>query len=490
MNESAAREVLLVRAVENADGAGALLTPDDLARASREAAGLARWQAAERGEPASAEAFVARRAELLAARIAERAPGAMRAIRSVGWRPWIGFAVPLAALAFGVAAEHVADRRHVSILAFPLVAIVAWNFAVYAWLLVRAAHSRAAPGSSGPGLLRRLVAGIRGHSGPGRGPLAGAAAAFAADWTERSAPLAEARAARILHFAAALLAIGAIAGMYLRGLAFEYRAGWESTFLDAGAVHAIASAWLSPAAWLLGVALPGVERIAELRWDGAGAGENAARWIHLHAMTVVLAVIVPRTILAIAAAARERALSGRFPLSLEEPYFRRVLGGWRASPGRVRVAAYAYTPSQAASDGLHRLATGLFGAEVRLEAPPAVAFGEEDEVRDDATSSPDLVIALFNLGSTPEIENHGVFLDALGARAGGALAVLVDESVYRHRLGNQAGADARLAERRQSWSGFVRSRGLQPVFADLGSRDLASAGRELEAQLSASSSPA
>ena len=73
-----------------------------------------------------------------------------------------------------------------------------------------------------------------------------------------------ARAARVLHLAAALFAIGALAGLYVRGLVFEYRVGWESTFLDAPAVRD-PSLFLSPAAQLIGVPFPSVDQIAALR---------------------------------------------------------------------------------------------------------------------------------------------------------------------------------------------------------------------------------
>jgi hypothetical protein len=65
MNEQAARQVLLVRAVESADRERALITEADRQHAARAAAELARWSASERGEAASAERFVEKRAELL-----------------------------------------------------------------------------------------------------------------------------------------------------------------------------------------------------------------------------------------------------------------------------------------------------------------------------------------------------------------------------------------------------------------------------------------
>src|SRR5690606_4033371 len=317
---------------------------------------------ADRGERASAEAFVVKRAELLAGKVAERWPRAGRALAAMRWRPWIGFALPAIAFAGGLLAEHIADPGRVNFLAFPLLGIVVWNLAMYVWLAVRTLGSLTARPRRRRGWMTELVAGTRrGLHALGSGPLADAAGRFALDWAERSAPLASARAARILHLSAALFALGAVAGLFLRGLVFEYRAGWESTDLGRGSVRALLSVVLAPAARIVGEPYPTVQELAALRWTAAaapGAGETAGRWIVLYAVTVFGAVIVPRLLLAAFAGWRERRLSRRFPLSLDEAYFRRVLSGWRESPARVEVRPYAYTPAEPALQGLRRLAAG------------------------------------------------------------------------------------------------------------------------------------
>ena len=94
-----------------------------------------------------------------------------------------------------------------------------------------------------------------------------------------------------------------------------------------------------------------------------------------------------------------------------------------------------------------------------------------------------MVVALFNLASTPETENHGVFLDRIRPRTSAAIAMIVDEGPYRARLGAQAGAEALIAERKQAWSGLARTRGVQAVFVDLSLPQLANAQRELDALL-------
>lgn len=497
MNETAAQRVLLVRAIETSDRERTLLTGDDRHYAARAAAELVRWQAADRGEQASAEAFIARRAELLGGKLAERTPRAARVLRTLQGRASIGIVVPVAACVLGLASEHLADRQRVNILAFLMLGVVAWNIAVYLWLSVRAAIALVTGVRRKPGWIQRQLCGDRGGlAGRAAGPLGAALAEFVRDWAQRSAPLVLARSARILHASAAAFALGAIAGLYVRGLVFEYRAGWESTFLDASQVHGLLAVFLHPAAWLIGTPVPGLADIAAMRFRDGAPGENAARWIHLHAATVALFVIVPRLALALHARHRERRLSAQFPLSIDEPYFRRVLSGWRESSAHVRVLPYAYTPSGAAAEGVRRLAEQLFGAGVRLHVARPVAFGEEDAFAPDAVEAgdapraPDLVIVLFNLASTPETENHGVFLERLESRAKGRLVVVVDEAPYRKRLGAQAGADRRLDERRRAWSGLVATRGLRALCADLESPDLAAVARELDHQLSMSDAPA
>jgi hypothetical protein len=493
LDETAARQVLLVRAAEGSDAAGTLLSEDDRRYAARAAAELVRWGAADRGERASAEAFVAKRAELLAAKLTERSPRSGRVLAAMRWRPWIGLALPAIALASGLLVERIADPGRVNILAFPLLGIIVWNLAVYVWLFVRTLEAVASRSKRRPGWVANLLSGARNNlTARVSGPLAGALGNFALDWGERSAPLVSARAARILHFSAAALALGAVAGLFLRGLAFEYRAGWESTFLDAPAVHGLLAFFLGPAARFIGQPFPPLDEFAALRWD-AGGGENAARWIYLYAVTVGMAVIVPRLLLAAVAGLRERRFSTRFPLSLDEAYFRRLLSGWREAPARVDIVPYAYTPAEDAKQGLQRLAKVLFGDDVEVHWSSGVGFGEEDAIGsapDRSARAADLVIALLNLAATPETENHGVFLDRLRVRAPGAMAMIVDEGPYRSRLGAQAGAEARIGERKQAWSGLAETRGVRAVFVDLSMPELTAAQRELDAQLTGRSEPA
>jgi hypothetical protein len=320
-----------------------------------------------------------------------------------------------------------------------------------------------------------------------RGAAGEAFTTFLNEWTQASGPLLMARAARVLHLSAAMLAIGAAAGLYVRGLVFEYRAGWESTFLDAPQVHALLSFLLGPAATFLGTPFPTVDQLASMRWPGS-SGENAARWIHWYALTVGAVVIVPRLVLAAVARWQERWLGRRFPLPLEDPYFRRLLSGFAPHRVQLRVLPYSYTLDESSAQGLRDVAQALLGDNTDLSLRPPVPFGAEESATtgiDVADRSVALSVALFNLAATPEHENHGRFLDRLRAAIGPRLIAFVDEASYRRRLGVAAGVRERLDERRSAWSAFCAAHQVAVAFVDLSAPDLAQLERDAETVLAA-----
>jgi hypothetical protein len=486
MNETDARNALLLRAYETLPPAQTVgrWSEDDRIWATQAALRL-------EGGDASAAAFIARRARLAAERLCERDPGAGFALRALAWRAWIGWAFALLAFVAGVATDAIGPAQRINVLAPPLLAILAWNLFVYAAMLARAAARRGADGATSPGALARQIARAVRAVAPGRGierftpPLAG----YARDWALASAALSASRVARMLHTAAAALAAGALCGMYLRGFALEYRAGWESTFLDASAVHAILSVVLGPAAALSGIALPDAGALAAMR-STLSPGENAARWIHLYALTMALFVIVPRALLALAQFLRERRLANHFPLPLDDGYFQAIARAQHGAVAAVRILPYGIRPGTQATAGLNALLARVFGPKTEVSVAPTVPFGGEDALDPALMSGAPaaLVAALFALTATPERENHGAFIDALAARMPPAtpFAVLIDESAFRQRFDDTRGTGAaRREERRAAWQRMLTETGRVAVFVDLEAQDLAAAAHALRAAIDA-----
>jgi Protein of unknown function (DUF2868) len=488
VNEAAARNVLLVRAFEAGTVSPEIWSDDDRAWASRAAAEVV-------GAGGGRDAFLARRAALAVERLGSRHRSVLRALRAVEWRPWVGWVVVTAAFVLGLAIDAIGPGKRINVLAFPHMGLLAWNFAVYTLIATRAGARIAKISVHSLGPIARVVA-RAGHAVAGDAPPApreagvtSALAAFARDWTQATARLVAARIARVLHIAAAAFAVGAIAGLYMRGLAFEYRAGWESTFLGPEQAHWLLSIVLGPAAALTGIELPGAAHFAELRFS-AGDGENAAPWIHLYAATFALFVLLPRALLAVGAWLAERRLATRFPLRLEEAYFQRLVRGFRGEAAQVHVVPYGYVPSPRATLALNSLVGRVFGPQSVFEIASSVPFGGEEAIPPDAvpTAPLALVIALFAMTATPEPENQGAFVEVIAGRlaSGVPLIVIVDESGFAQRF---AGDPGRRAERQDAWRRMFAGQAREPVFADLETADSGHAERELARALDKAHAP-
>ncbi len=478
MNEAAARRAVLVRAFER-EPASDSWSEDDRAWASRAAAQV-------EGEGAPADVFVARRAALAAEKLAARDKRVPRLLASVTWPAWVGWAVPVLAFAAGAAADSIGAGQRVNLLAPPLLALLVWNIAVYVLILVRGTWGLVDSRARGLGPIARLLARLTHVTGtaPKRGGKV--AAGFIVDWMQAGARLTAARIGRVLHAAAAAFALGALAALYVRGIAFEYRAGWESTFLDAAAVQALLDTVLGPASALTGIALPDVDGYAGLRFS-AGQGAIAAPWLHLYAVTVGFVVALPRLLLALGDRWLEARLTAHFPLPLDEPYYQALIRTLREAPVVARIVPYSVQISPQATLNLSALFTQTLGARTSVSVATATAFGAEDDVDPgqivgDAT----LLAALFALTATPEAENQGAFVDRLRAAVHAhQLLALVDESAFRR----QFGATPRLDERRALWRGFGSERNVPVVFVDLEQPDLAAARQSLQAALDALARP-
>jgi hypothetical protein len=292
-------------------------------------------------------------------------------------------------------------------------------------------------------------------------------------------PLWQKRAARLLHVCAATLAAGAIAGLYIRGIALEFRAGWQSTFLDPTDVARLLHLVLAPGAWLTGIAIPDAAHLATI--GGDRAGENAAPWIHLYAATLLLVVIVPRLALATLAWIGERRRARRFPIPLTEPYYQRLLHAWREGTARVVVLPYSFDPHAASREGLAKLMARVFDAGVDVAWLASTRYGDDTVPQ---LPLPPLagVVVVFNLAATPERENHAAFVEALRteAAARSPLIAIVDTTEFVDRFGSQP---RRVAEREAAWRQLLEPLGVEPLFVRLVDPDLREAGITLANRL-------
>jgi hypothetical protein len=493
MRERELSTVLLIKAVEEADREGTLLPVADRASATRDAA-RAESETGRAPAPdtatgplsAPAQRLLVARAQLLRARLTARVPVVDSLLALAGGPWWITALLLGLGLVAGFSLSALDGTRRINVLAFTLLGLVGWSLLVYLSALVRRARAlaRRTPGSAtiprllaytGLARVRRVIT----RSAAFNAPLATALGRFVGEWQETAGPALVARASRLLHLSAAATGIGLIAGLYLRGIVLDYRAGWESTFLTPEQVRALLRVVYGPASLVTDIPIPDAAHLAGIRWQEGRGGENAAPWIHLLAATALLFVVLPRLVLALGATlvVWRRSLSASMPASLA-PYFRSVFGAAAGPMGRgiVGVVPYAYEPPASASAALRRLLPAALGDGMAVDVRAQVPYGGEDDLLahlpERGGAITDVIVLLFSLAATPEDQSHGIVIagvrDWLAAsRRHAQLLVLVDERPYAERMGAQTGFAERLAARRALWESFVSARGVKACLLDL-----------------------
>lgn len=347
IDEQDLRTVTLAQAIEASDGAHRWVGAEEVERATQDALQAAR----ERGVARPGVADVVReRAQAIVARAAGR-NATVAALRSPGaWTHWGMRVVPALALLLGLLSDQVANAHHVDLFSPPLLMLLAWNLVVYALLLVRALWPRrsgraeqgdaakpppdaldapdGAAAAHRPGaarLLRALLAALARWRPARERASARIAAAFEQRWWARTQALWGQRLACVLHLAAGAWAVGVAASLLLRGLVVHYQFGWESTFLDAPTVHALARLLFA-----LPVALLGLPPLAladiEAAQNFAAQGVAASRWVWMYVGLLVLFVVLPRLLLALWAGLRARRLAQRCTLDLGSSDFDALRG--------------------------------------------------------------------------------------------------------------------------------------------------------------------
>ncbi|VCU71023.1 hypothetical protein PIGHUM_03103 [Pigmentiphaga humi] len=465
MDERAARDVVLVHALETTHPDAPLLRSDESRQAGISARNMGTLGRARQAD--AADAFLHTRAVLLLDVLERRLP-ALGAVR----RPYplgrtAGWIVPIAGLLAGALTERIANPHRLDLLSLPLLAVLGWNLLMYAALLAAWLM---------PGARRIALRKMRGWHAPSwlrrRPPatLAAALARFAGEWQRLSAPLTVARSKRMLHLAAALFGAGIALSLYARGLFVEYRVGWESTFLSAPQVHALLEALFAPAGWLFGVAPPTLEQVQAMRFGAADGVADGARWVHAYAALLAVVVVAPRLLLAAWARWRETRLHAAFPLDLSQPYYRRLLGALSPVPLRMLVLPYSYALDETRTQALQGVARAQLGDTAQAVILPSCDYGADpDEAPglDAASEPPTLAAALFSLAATPEQDAHGRFVAHLAQALPGRLILLIDASGYASRLAGQADAGRRLAERQRLWQDFADLYRVPARFTDL-----------------------
>jgi hypothetical protein len=339
LTEQQAAQTVLVRSIEECDAAA---FPHDALSAALETA--------KHEEPGVA--WVEKRAAYLYAYVCDGYRSVLKLANLPG--AWT-LSLCACVLMLGLATNLLGPAEKIHVIRNPVFVLVAWNLFVYlALFLVGALHlfrKSASPAGKSPQVkLRKDDSGAQRHANgmdAANVPwsvrlflpalwrlvreskvgsreaktLPAVTARFVANWFVVARPLVIARWKRLLHLAALFLSVGAVVGMYIRGLLQDYEVVWTSTFVRREeTLSIIIDALFGPsffASDLLGLHLAGDINVTRLL---SSTGDKADAWIHLFALTVGIAVVIPRASLALWQSLRIQRLRTTLALPLDSYY--------------------------------------------------------------------------------------------------------------------------------------------------------------------------
>ena len=475
------RTILVVQAVEQSDTGELILRDEDKREVGITAGAPLPKNLSKREE----EAFLAERAELLRIRASTRHPNETRWFRrdpNHQRLTWLAIGLCFIAAVVGFLTNELGPEKRINILSFPLLGIVVWSFIVYVREIILFLRNRDElfRDSWLQGLIRFVQPKIKtpepAKESDASGILSHAAMLFADRWRHLTTPATGARLKSLLHLVAFLLAASAIAGMYAKGLANEYRAIWESTFFtDGAALRPFLNAVLGPAAGMTGDSIPSAAELDAIHWKADGAenvvGENAKRWIHWYAITVGIFVLIPRLVLSFLWRWRGSRMLRKLPYWEVSPgYFENLLSISSGAALETCVVPYSIDMDENARRAARSCLETHLERPVEITWAPAIPFGEEDQT--DVPGDGISVVPLFHFASTPERETHLALLQTLSGQGPDPVEkksnrvefLLLDTTAFDRKADSFADAEKRREGREAAWERLLEGSGIEPLF--------------------------
>jgi hypothetical protein len=443
------RQILFLQSLEETDAMGKVIPLDTRERATKDSSG--------------SDSFLATRTHKLLTSATEPVQrlAAWMAHPTWRWFSWIKIGLPIGAFLIGWMTNELGSDRVVNIIAFPLLGLVIWNLLVCGYMfLAELRHRPAAPFRWPEHRMREQLEKHLANSVADpteREILSRSTLSFLGTWREQTAPQLKASMKLILHLGALLLAGGIVASMYVQGLRKEYRAGWESTFLQSSSLHSLLRVALGPASLVTGIEIPAEPAIAAMRVHPHEAipatPASAAPFIHLWAATAGIFIGLPRLLL-IALALREG--------KKHQPNWDNALQAYEASchslaAGQVSlidVLPVYFTPESASAEAIRHCILQMWGGKARVNFLPPIPLGDETEYLDAWTPASHGTVLAFSFASTPEQEVQGEVIQLVNAKAAKTL-IVTDALSFESRHGALPEFTQRIAQREAGWHRII-----------------------------------
>ncbi|HEY1081816.1 MAG TPA: DUF2868 domain-containing protein [Prosthecobacter sp.] len=459
------QSILRWRALEEGDAEGAILSEERRREATaRTRGGLTSDEV--KGEPVNEreKSFLHKRAQWLEREVVGWSGSLVRVMERLevvqgrwSWAlvGWTG------AVVAGYFLSGLGQKAEFNLLALPLVGVLLWNAVIMllslTWEMWPA--PQASRGSSFLEWLARVVSPVSPERPADGETLTGLTVDQRFELLA-GAPAMERLQRRLrawMHVAAAMLALGSIAGLYARGWAHEYRAVWESTLLSEAGAQKFFGMLFGPAADVLKLGLP-LEQLPQMHRTGGVTAQPAMAlpWIHLYAGTLFLLVMVPRFLLAGFTIWRAHAVLAKRVKQLGwRAYLKRTLRAVEGGHEVIHVLIHATDATPAHREVWARGVRERFGAMIEPDMVQ-IPLGDEDDFVASWKPEGNKTVVIFNLATTPEAEVQRRFVHDLhgvltARQKDDDITVLLDAT----SIGNRWSPD-KLESRERLWTEMLQ----------------------------------
>jgi hypothetical protein len=429
------------RAIEETDATGEIIAQEQRRKAT--AATRNDLSAEGKMDVVERNGFLASRGRWLDEQVAREGTEAARmkerlAAPDLGWM----WKLPgwLLALVAGYVFSGLGQDRDINLLALPLMGILAWNAAMVIAGLFHVLFPDSRRGDS-HGFVALIAPWFQKKDAKAGGNTAPCPVKFQSLAGRAMVERFRSRVLAWLHVAAAIFAIGGVAGMYAKGWSKEYRAVWESTILNETGVQSFFGALYGPASRVFGQPLPVEELPLMHRVDGVAEAPGAALpWINLYAGTILLFVVVPRLLLAGFTPLRGDQAAARMAEDAAhgwDAYARKLLRSVEGGGDEIEILVSGNGSRDGDKDRwVESLQTRLGGLlQARFAAIPP---GDEDDFVAGWQPRSPLCALVFHLAVTPEVEVQQRLVNDLSTRlhdclADGRVIIVLDAATARER---------------------------------------------------------
>ena len=215
-------------------------------------------------------------------------------------------------------------------------------------------------------------------------------------WWPHVRPVWTQRLRQLLHLGAACMALGIVLGLYIRGLALDYRQPGRARFsLQTKSRVSSTLFWVLPHG-SFPYPFPELSEILSLQAPQHGA---AAPWIHMWAVTALAVIVIPRSIMAWMCQRSLNQARQTFVVPMHDSYFVHLLAPDRGQGVHVDILPYSYQPSPRAKDFLDLGFLDLFGNLATIQWQLAMPFGQEIPTWPEVSTLTRTFVVIFNAGT-------------------------------------------------------------------------------------------